>query len=325
MNASVPYLGYRISLLSNSDIRYEGILSGIDSNEATVTLRNVRSMGTEGRTPHREILPSPEIYDCIVFRGQNIKDLTVCGNDSLTDIYQDPAIISAQPIGNGIGDDRLDENIQNFYSYGKNDDCKNTMATHPGSWGNVYHQPIYTAKDLIDNTINLKNNYTDVSNEDCGNKEQIGGKLDKKESQPISDKKSNLNKSSNGRNNNSSSDMKRINSQQTSNNANKNNKGQFKDEFDFEQSNANFKKEQRVVKPIYQRSNFFDNISSDIQEVVKERGNQRKLDLDTFGESAQNYRPRRYNNQKKFKRNYQSNNHHHVNVSGNMCKKTDGT
>jgi protein LSM14 len=36
----VPYIGARISLISNSDIRYEGTLYTIDPKEATVALQN---------------------------------------------------------------------------------------------------------------------------------------------------------------------------------------------------------------------------------------------------------------------------------------------
>ena len=36
--SSVPYIGCRISLISKSDIRYEGVLSNINPEDATVAL-----------------------------------------------------------------------------------------------------------------------------------------------------------------------------------------------------------------------------------------------------------------------------------------------
>ncbi|OMJ69626.1 hypothetical protein SteCoe_32606 [Stentor coeruleus] len=78
MSASLPYIGSQISLISKSDIRYEGTLSSIDTSQHTVSLANVRSFGTEGRRGDgREIPASTEIYEIIIFRGADIKDLTV--------------------------------------------------------------------------------------------------------------------------------------------------------------------------------------------------------------------------------------------------------
>ena len=65
---AMPYIGSRISLISKSEIRYEGVLDGIDPEEHTVSLSNVKSFGTEGRRGEgKEILPSNEIYETIIF------------------------------------------------------------------------------------------------------------------------------------------------------------------------------------------------------------------------------------------------------------------
>ena len=77
--SGVPYLGSRIVLISKSEIRYEGTLYTIDTTNSTVALQNVRSFGTETRKPPAETIPpSAEVFDYIIFRGSDIKDLHVC-------------------------------------------------------------------------------------------------------------------------------------------------------------------------------------------------------------------------------------------------------
>ena len=41
---SVPFIGSRISLISKSDVRYEGKLCGIDTNESKVYLQHGKSL-----------------------------------------------------------------------------------------------------------------------------------------------------------------------------------------------------------------------------------------------------------------------------------------
>lgn len=101
----IPYIGSKISLVSKSEIRYEGILYTIDTKESTVALQNVRSFGTEGRKKDGEqITASNEIYDYIIFRGSDIKDLHVCEAPALPTVRppNDPAII-AMPNPNATG------------------------------------------------------------------------------------------------------------------------------------------------------------------------------------------------------------------------------
>jgi len=95
MASTIPYIGSKISLISNSEIRYEGILYTINTQESTIALQSVKSFGTEGRK-HPEIPPSSEIYDFIIFRGQDIKDLTVLegAQNSNSPMLADPAIMS---------------------------------------------------------------------------------------------------------------------------------------------------------------------------------------------------------------------------------------
>ncbi|CDI85226.1 hypothetical protein, conserved [Eimeria praecox] len=97
----LPYIGSKISLITTSDIRYEGVLDSIDPIASTVSLRYVQSFGTEGRPVPIPVPPSPEIYNSVVFYGKHIKDLTVCSEPEApappVGAYpQDPAIMSME-------------------------------------------------------------------------------------------------------------------------------------------------------------------------------------------------------------------------------------
>ncbi|KZF20642.1 hypothetical protein L228DRAFT_240417 [Xylona heveae TC161] len=60
-------------------IGYVGTLHDINSDKSTVALENVVSFGTEGRrsNPEDEVGPSDTVYDYIVFRGSDVKDLRI--------------------------------------------------------------------------------------------------------------------------------------------------------------------------------------------------------------------------------------------------------
>jgi protein LSM14 len=78
MSVPSPYIGAKISLISNSDIRYEGTLWKLDSEASTISVAKVKSFGTEGRRTDKIIEPRDEIYEFIIFRGTDIKDIVVC-------------------------------------------------------------------------------------------------------------------------------------------------------------------------------------------------------------------------------------------------------
>ena len=64
--------------ISNPTSSYVGTLHEISSENSTVALENVTSYGTEGRRREEEIPPNLEsIYEYIVFRGSDVKDLRI--------------------------------------------------------------------------------------------------------------------------------------------------------------------------------------------------------------------------------------------------------
>ncbi|XP_030585261.1 protein LSM14 homolog B-like isoform X2 [Archocentrus centrarchus] len=91
-----PYIGSKISLISKAQIRYEGILSSVDTDRSTVGLAKVKSYGTEDRHADRPMPPKDEVYEYIIFRGSDIKDITVSEPPKPHHgLPQDPAIVQS--------------------------------------------------------------------------------------------------------------------------------------------------------------------------------------------------------------------------------------
>jgi len=92
------FIGSKISLISKSEIRYEGILYSLDLQDATISLAKVKSFGTEDRATDRPVPCKDEIYEFIIFRGSDIKGIDVLeppkATSTLTSgLPNDPAIV----------------------------------------------------------------------------------------------------------------------------------------------------------------------------------------------------------------------------------------
>jgi protein LSM14 len=85
---------------TDNNARYVGTLHEINSETSTVALENVSSFGTEGRksNPDEEIPPSDSVYEYIVFRGSDVKDLRIeeapaAKENKPPQVPNDPAIL----------------------------------------------------------------------------------------------------------------------------------------------------------------------------------------------------------------------------------------
>ncbi|CAL8098508.1 unnamed protein product [Orchesella dallaii] len=99
--ATNQFICSKISRISKSEIRYEGILYSLDLEEATISLSKVRSFGTEDRQTQRPVGPKDEVYEFIIFRGADIKGIDVLeppppSAKEPEDDVVDPAIVEVQ-------------------------------------------------------------------------------------------------------------------------------------------------------------------------------------------------------------------------------------
>ncbi|RWA05224.1 hypothetical protein EKO27_g9886 [Xylaria grammica] len=127
------FLGSRISLISKSDIR----------EESTVSLENVKSYGTEGRrgNPADEVAASDQIYEYIVFRGSDVKDLRIEETPAAPKENQpppvpnDPAIVGARTRPAGAVPPGPPNQVPGPAGFNQNPYPPNFYPPPPGQWG----------------------------------------------------------------------------------------------------------------------------------------------------------------------------------------------
>ncbi|TGJ80446.1 hypothetical protein E0Z10_g8314 [Xylaria hypoxylon] len=127
------FLGSRISLISKSDIR----------EESTVSLESVKSYGTEGRrgNPSDEVAPSDQIYEYIVFRGSDVKDLRIEEAPAAPKENQpplvpnDPAIVGARTRPAGAVPPGPPSQVPGPAGFNQNPYPPNFYPPPPGQWG----------------------------------------------------------------------------------------------------------------------------------------------------------------------------------------------
>lgn len=122
---SVPYIGAKISLTSRSQVRYEGILASVNPVDSTITLEEVRIMGTEGRTAGRELLPSSDIYEIVIFRSNDIEDLQ---------IFEPPAAVAVPPVPEPFVDPAIISSNQRFNQSQQPIRDMSTSGVSAGGW-----------------------------------------------------------------------------------------------------------------------------------------------------------------------------------------------
>lgn len=87
MEALLDRIGTEIQIVTRSKVRYAGTLSAVNKTNETITLKKVRSYGTEGRCTLVHVKGTSQIYEYIIFKQVNIEALKLEGK------WTDPAHI----------------------------------------------------------------------------------------------------------------------------------------------------------------------------------------------------------------------------------------
>ncbi|MES1905253.1 MAG: Protein LSM14 A [Paramarteilia canceri] len=119
--ATSAYVGQKLSLISKCNIRYSGVLESVDGTNFTLTLRDVKSFGTEDRKALKFIPESSEIISSIEFDAGNIVDLYEVEIPT-NNWFNDPVIVKldkSQQKSNNNNQEKLSPpNTKNMFNKG---------------------------------------------------------------------------------------------------------------------------------------------------------------------------------------------------------------
>jgi len=124
----MTFIGSKISLISNSQVRYEGTLYTLDPQGSTIALKNVKCMGTEKRRVEKAIKASNTIYEFMIFNGENIKNLEMI--EEAPNEFNDPAILEYKKAPSSV-------QAQQFYQQQSGWDELNNPAGIPVGNGRI--------------------------------------------------------------------------------------------------------------------------------------------------------------------------------------------
>ncbi|CUM46474.1 uncharacterized protein AC631_05385 [Debaryomyces fabryi] len=283
------YIGKTISLISNKGLRYVGLLDNINADDATVALKSVRSFGTEGRmaasgNANLEVHPGTDVYDYVVFRGSDVKDLTVL--DTPIDQVK-PEPYTQAPAAGGYPAYQQQPQTQTQQQQNQSTPGPTATSAAPAQAAAVptqtaapkqraqrpsekQTQPQAPTPSQTQQKPQPQATPTSDRAEETKREEAASPAQPRPQEHPQSGLQKNASKVTNV--------------PETA--------------FDFESANAKFSRdldsEKEAEQPMYNKqSSFFDNISSSADEKNTMRwAEEKSLNLDTFGESSVNHRGR---------------------------------
>ncbi|KAG7862762.1 hypothetical protein KL939_000081 [Ogataea angusta] len=274
------YIGKTISLISQADIRYVGILESIDGTKGTIALKSVRVFGTEGRIldPSRIVYPSTQIYEHIMLSGPDVKTLNIL------EVPIEQVVPEPIPVFNPAN--FFPQGQMPFQSPGPQPGQPAPMQSPvPQIPQPVSHFAAPQAQPSLQPAAQQQQtqHVQQAAEQDRAPTEKVA---EPKSPQPIGNKNS-IKESAESSN---SEEQKNAAKQSQSS---KKPPAPIGDDFDFESNNAKFEKEaelENAESAFYnKKSSFFDNISSSTEQSASDRmrwQEEKKLNLDTFGQSS---------------------------------------
>lgn len=101
-NTQSKIIGSYLSLITKAESRYEGTLVEVDKKKKTMSLKNVKNMGTEGRRNGvNELPPGDSILGTVKFRVDLVKTFEIIDKpqddqEQAPEEAMDPAIVSSE-------------------------------------------------------------------------------------------------------------------------------------------------------------------------------------------------------------------------------------